>query len=113
MVYIDRKDEATLRDVVIEEVLVPAKGAPQTGWRLDRFPQGLGRMRLVSSPLWSSRPPTCEPELWLIIGKAAQRDECQRCADDRDTLPRRRSGARLGDGLSAVVWSLAESRVPW
>ena len=24
-------------------------------------------------------------------------------------LPRRRSGARLGDGLSAVVWSLAES----
>ena len=28
-------------------------------------------------------------------------------------LPRRRSGARLGDGLSAVVWSLAESRVPW
>ena len=24
-------------------------------------------------------------------------------------VPRRRSGARLGDGLSAVVWSLAES----
>ena len=24
-------------------------------------------------------------------------------------MPRRRSGARLGDGLSAVVWSLAES----
>ena len=24
-------------------------------------------------------------------------------------LPRKRSGARLGDGLSAVVWSLAES----
>ena len=24
-------------------------------------------------------------------------------------LPRRRSGTRLGDGLSAVVWSLAES----
>ena len=24
-------------------------------------------------------------------------------------LPRRKSGARLGDGLSAVVWSLAES----
>ena len=24
-------------------------------------------------------------------------------------LPRRRSGARLGDGLSAVVWSPAES----
>ena len=26
-------------------------------------------------------------------------------------LPRRRSGARLGDGQSAVVWSLAESRL--
>ena len=26
--------------------------------------------------------------------------------------PRRRSGARLGDGLSAVVWSLAESWLP-
>ena len=26
-------------------------------------------------------------------------------------LPRKRSGARLGDGLSAVVWSLAESCV--
>ena len=72
-VYSDRKDEATLRDVVIEEVLVPAKGAAQTGWHVDRFPQGPGRMRLVSTPLWSSGPPTCEPELWLIIGKAAQR----------------------------------------
>ena len=28
-------------------------------------------------------------------------------------LPRRRSGARLGDGLTPVVWSLAESRVLW
>ena len=27
----DRKDEATLRDVVAEEVLVPAVGAPQRG----------------------------------------------------------------------------------
>ena len=68
----DRKDEATLCDVVTEEVLVPAKGAPLTGWRVDRFPHGPGRMRLVSAPLWSLRPPTCEPELWLIIGKAAQ-----------------------------------------
>ena len=52
----DRKDEATLRDAVAEEVLVPTRGAPQTGWRVDRFPQGPGRMRLVSSPLWSLRP---------------------------------------------------------
>ena len=39
-VYDDRKDEATLCDVMTEEVLVPAKGAPLTGWRADRFPQG-------------------------------------------------------------------------
>ena len=46
----DRKDEATLRDAVAEEVLAPAGGAPPTGWRVDRFPQGPGRMRLVSTP---------------------------------------------------------------
>ena len=85
-VYDDRKDEATLCDVMTEEVLVPAKGAPLTGWRVDCFPQGPGRMRLVSTPLWSLRPPTCEPELWLIIGKAAQRDEGERYADDRDAF---------------------------
>ena len=62
-VDVDRKDEATLRDVVTEEVLVPAVGAPQTGWRVDRFPQGPGTMRLVSAPPWSLRPPTYEPEL--------------------------------------------------
>ena len=56
------------------------------GWRVDRFPQGPGRMRLVSTPLWSLRPSTCEPELWLIIGKAAQRDEGERYADDRDAF---------------------------
>ena len=31
-VYDDRKNEATLCDVMIEEVFVPAKGAPQTGF---------------------------------------------------------------------------------
>ena len=55
----DRKDEATLRDVMTEEMLVPTVGAPLTGWRVDRFPQGPGRMRLVSTPLWSLRPPAC------------------------------------------------------
>ena len=74
------------RDVMTEEVLVPAKGAPQTRWHVDRFPQRPSRMRLVSTPLWSLRPPTCEPELWLIIGKAAQRDEGERYADDRDAF---------------------------
>ena len=58
-VYDDGNDEASLRDVVTEEVLVPAKGAPPTGWRVDRFRQSSGRSRLVSTPLWSVRSPTC------------------------------------------------------
>ena len=81
----DGKDVATLRDVVAEEVSVPAGGAPPTGWRVDRFPQGPDRMRLVSTPLWSLRPPTCEPELWLIFGMVAQRDvRAKWQADDPD-----------------------------
>ena len=39
-VNVDRKDEVTLCDVVTEEVLAPVKGAPLTGWRVDRFPPG-------------------------------------------------------------------------
>ena len=86
-VYGDRKDEATLCDVMTEEVLVPAKGALLAGWRVDRFPQGPGRMRLVSAPPWSLRPPTCEPELSLIIGKAAQREmRAKWQADDHDAF---------------------------
>ena len=30
----DRKDETTHRDAVAKEVLVPAAGAPPTGWRV-------------------------------------------------------------------------------
>ena len=83
----DRKDEVTLRDVVTEEMFVPTVGALPTGWRVDRSPQGPGRMRLVSSPLWSLRPPTCEPELWMIIGKAAQREmRAKWRADDPDAF---------------------------
>ena len=83
----NRKDEATFRDAVAEEVLAPAGGAPPTGWRVDRFPQGPGRMRLVSTPLWSLRPPTCEPELWLIIRKPALREKrANRQADDSDAF---------------------------
>ena len=83
----DRKDEATLRDAVAEEVLAPAGRAPPTGWRVDRFPQGSGRMRLVSTPPWSLRPLTCEPELWLIIGKPAQREmRAKWQADDPDAF---------------------------
>ena len=108
--YDDRKDEATLDDVMTEEVLVPAKGAPQTGGVFDRFPQSLGRMRLVSTPLWSLRYPMCP--LWLIIGKAALRDEGERYADDRDAFAAQEERCSFGDGLTPVVWSLAESRVP-
>ena len=83
----DRKDEAFLRDAVAEEVLAPAGGAPPTGWRIDRFPQGPGRTRLVSTPPWSLRPPTCEPELWLVIGKPAQRAmRAEWQADDPDAF---------------------------
>ena len=103
----DRKDEATLRDAVAEEVLGPAVEAPPTGWRVDRFRQSSGRMRRVSAPLWSLRPPMCP--LWLIFGKAAVRVMTVNWYAILMNLPRKRSGARLGDGLSAVVWSLAES----
>ena len=72
-VYDDRKDEATLCDNMKRCWFL--RREPLTGWRVDRFPQGPGRMRLVSTPLWSLRPPTCEPEVWSTIGKAAQRDE--------------------------------------
>ena len=108
---VDRKNEATLRDVVTEEVLVPAKGAPPTGWRVDRFGESSGRRRLVSTPLWSVRSPMCP--LWLIIGKASLSFEGELVCRRSCTLPRKGSGARLENELSAVVWSLAESRVPW
>ena len=68
---------------MIEEVLVPATGASQTRSRVDRFPQGPGRMRLVSTPPWSLKLPTCEPEFWFI-GKAAQSE--MRATDDRDAF---------------------------
>ena len=111
----DRKDEAVLRDAVAEDVLVPAKGAPLTGWRVDRFPQGSGRMRLVSTQLWSLRPPTCEPEVWLIIGKAVQSEmRVNWQVDDHDAFAaqeeRRTSWRRAKRG---GVVALAESRVPW
>ena len=81
----DRKDATTLRDVVAEEVLVPVVGAPTTGGVFDRFPQSSGMMRLVSTPLWSLRPPMCP--LWLIIGKAAQRVmKANWQADDHDAF---------------------------
>ena len=49
----DGKNEASLRKVVIEDVLVPVVGAPTTGGVFDRFPQSSGMTRLVSTPLRS------------------------------------------------------------
>ena len=41
----------------------------------------------MSTPPWSLRPPTCEPELWMIIGKAAQREmKAKWHADDPDAF---------------------------
>ena len=67
----DGKNEASLRKVAIDEVLVPEVGVPQSDWFFDRFRQSSGRRRLVSTPLWSVRSPMCP--LWLTIGKAATR----------------------------------------
>ena len=65
----DRKNEASLRKVVIEEVLVPLVGAPVTGGVFDRFLQSSDMTRLVSTPLRSLMPFMCP--LWMTIGKAA------------------------------------------
>ena len=101
-----RKDEAVLRDAVAEEVLAPAGRAPPTGWRVDRFPQGPGRVRLVSTSPWSLRPPSCEPEIWLVIGKPAQRAmRAEWQADDPDAFAgqkeRRSSWRRAKRGVFA------------
>ena len=53
------KDEATRCDVMAEEVLVPQGEHLIPGGVSDRFRQCSGRLRLVSSPLWSSRLPMC------------------------------------------------------
>ena len=108
--------ESEAVDFPDEGVLVPAMGAPQTGWHVGRFPQGPGRMRLVSTPLWSLRPPTCEPEVWSTIGKAAQREmRAKWQADDRDAFAAqeerrsswrraKRGGGRLRSPVSLGRW---------
>ena len=73
-VDVDRKHEATLRDVVTGEVLVPAVGAPQTRWRVDCFPAGPGQDASCEYSAVEFEASTCQSELWMIIGKAAQRE---------------------------------------
>ena len=64
-------------------------------------------MRLVSTPLLSLRPPKCEPELWLTIGKAAQREmRAKWQADDPDAFAaqeERRSSWRQAKRGGVVV----------
>ena len=57
--FANRKDDATLRGAVAEEVLVPQGEHLIHGGVSDRFRQSSGRLRLVSSPLWSLRLPMC------------------------------------------------------
>ena len=47
--------------------------APPTGWRVDVFPRANGITRGGSAPPWSQRPPSVEPEVWLVTGKPVQR----------------------------------------
>ena len=78
-------DACTSRVEYSVESTKEAEAAAEEGEAVD-FPdgRGSGRVRLVSTPLWSLRSLVCP--LWLIIGKAAQRDEGERYADDRDAF---------------------------
>ena len=109
--YDDRKDEATRCDVMTEEVLVPRGEHLVPGGVSDRFRQSSGRLRLVSSPLWSLRLPLVSA--LKIIGKAGLSFEGELVCRRSCTLLRKGSGARLENELSAVVWSLAESWLGW
>ena len=49
---------------------------PPASWRIDTFregPRDHPRLRHVSVPPWSLRPPSVLPEEWLRIGRPAQR----------------------------------------
>ena len=61
--------------VTVEEAVGSRSGGrPQTGWRVDRFPQEHGQdAPSVSTPTVEFEASyDHEPEVWLIIGKAAQ-----------------------------------------
>ncbi|CAK0824602.1 unnamed protein product, partial [Prorocentrum cordatum] len=60
-------------DDIQPEIAIVEGGTAPPGWRVDRFGRG-DRVRLVHVPPWSPRPPTCEPEAWLGIGRAAQKE---------------------------------------
>ena len=49
----DRKDEGFSAMLWLKRCWLPQGEHPPTGWRVDRFPQGPGRMRFVSTPPWS------------------------------------------------------------
>jgi len=56
-----------------DEVAIIEGGKAPPGWRIDRF-KCLDKVRLVSAPPWSRRPPTCEPEVWVSVGRAHQKE---------------------------------------
>ena len=67
----DLVEAQQLAEALEPEIAVLGGGKAPPGWRIDRFPS-LGKVRLVSVPPWSRRPPKCEPEPWIGIGRAAQ-----------------------------------------
>ena len=56
----------------VEQELRPQDGGrrPPAGWRIDVF-----GARRVSTPPWSLRPPTYEPEVWISFPKSVQKEE--------------------------------------
>ena len=68
----DRVEAEEAKTAIEPEVAVLEGGKPPAGWRIDRF--GKERVRLVSVPPWSRRPPDVEPEVWIGIGRAARKE---------------------------------------
>ena len=63
----------SLAQQVQPEIAIVEGGRAPAGWRMDRFTNG-ERVRVVSTPPWSRRPPTIEPEVWVGVGRAAQKE---------------------------------------
>ena len=111
--------QATLRDVVAEEVLVPAREHLQTGWRVDLLHlQGTGQDAPCEySTVEHTGLLRVNPSSGHIIGTGtpAERDAGRHLALRRSCMHLHAAGGAalvLETGYSAVVWSLAESWLP-
>ena len=69
----DRAEAQQDREAIQPEIAVIEGGKAPPGWRIDRF-KCLDRVRLVAVPPWSRRPPTIEPEPWIGVGRAHQKE---------------------------------------